>query len=134
MEVPEVEDISSDHYREILKKPFKRRVNEQFPIILTNAIYPTDIPNLSIQTKAQLYLETTYIQLGQKAYEQAFINFFKARSISESAKNPLVEFFFTILEAQIYQSSGRDSISLLTYHKAKGYFFINVRIDPNPIE
>lgn len=46
------EDLSSDHYKDILKKPVKQKVNSEFPVLLMEAIYPADIPNLPIHPKA----------------------------------------------------------------------------------
>ena len=35
-------------------------------------------------------------------------------------KTPSLEFYFELLEAQIYESAGKDSISLVHYNKTKG--------------
>ena len=51
-----MKEESTDHYSELMKKPKKMRVNNEFPIILTEAIYPNDIPNIYINQKAEIYL------------------------------------------------------------------------------
>lgn len=52
-----------------------------------DAVYPSDIPNLYLNPKSEIYLETTYIHLGERSYEKAFINYAKARSICEITKS-----------------------------------------------
>jgi hypothetical protein len=87
-----------------------------------DAVYPTDIPNLYLSPKCSMYLESAYIHLGERSYEKAFVSYIKARTICELQKSQLTEFFYTILEAQIYEAAARDGMALLNYHKAKCKF------------
>ena len=96
------------------------RINSEFPIILNEVFYPSDLKNqLFISSQAEIYLETSYIHLGEKLYEEAFAHYSKAKANNES-KSPLTEFYFNIHAAQIFESAGRDEVSLSFYHKAKG--------------
>lgn len=55
-----------------------------------DAVYPSDIPNLGLNSKCEIYLETAYIHLGERSYEKAFINYVKARTMCEATKNQTV--------------------------------------------
>ena len=50
----------------------------------------------------------------------------KAKQFTES-KSSITEFYYNIHVAQIFESAGRDELSLSFYHKAKGnsYFTQN---------
>lgn len=47
----------------------------------------------------------------------------KAKQFTES-KSSITEFYYNIHVAQIFESAGRDELSLSFYHKAKGNFII----------
>ena len=54
----------------LLKRPKKMRVNTEYPIILNEVFHPSDLKSqLFIGSKAELYLETSYIHLGERLYE-----------------------------------------------------------------
>lgn len=119
MEQKKVVENSANHFNEITKVYQKARINNEFPIILMDAVYPNDLGSLSLIESSQIYLETCYIHLGQRDYQKAFVNYVKARSLHENTKNQITEFFFAILEAQIYEAAAKDGMALLNYHKAK---------------
>jgi hypothetical protein len=88
-----------------------------------NIVYPDDVSNLHLSPKCEMYLETVYIHLGEHSYEKAFVNYAKARTVCESQRNQIADFYFDILEAQIYEAAARDGMALLNYHKAKGNLY-----------
>lgn len=47
----------------------------------------------------------------------------KAKQFTES-KSSITEFYYNIHVAQIFESAGRDELSLSFYHKAKGNLII----------
>ena len=88
--------------------------------MLNEVIYPSSLsPRPFISAKAELYLETSYIHIGERLYDDAFKCLEKAKQLIES-KTLSLDFYFLLHTAQIYDSAGRDECALLFYHKAKG--------------
>ena len=88
--------------------------------MLNEVIYPSSLsPRPFISAKAELYLETSYIHIGERLYDDAFKCLEKAKQLIDSNTLSL-DFYFLLHTAQIYDSAGRDEAALLFYHKAKG--------------
>ena len=86
----------------LIHRPKKLRMNIEFPIILNEVFYPSDLKDqLFISPKAEIYLETSYIHLGERMYEEAFTHFSKAKANTES-KSQITEFYYNIHAAQIF--------------------------------
>jgi tetratricopeptide (TPR) repeat protein len=112
----------------MIHRPKKLRINTEFPIILNEVFYPSDLNNqLFISAKAEVYLETSYIHLGERTYEEAYAHYSKAKANTES-KSPLTEFYYHLHAAQIFESAGRDEIALSFYHRAKCIIFNLFRV------
>jgi hypothetical protein len=57
--------VEESNIGKLLRRPKKIRVNTEYPIILNEVFYPSDLKSqLFISAKAELYLETSYIHLG----------------------------------------------------------------------
>ena len=98
--------------------------------MLNDVFYPSSInPRPYINPKAELYLETSYIHLGERLYDDAFKCLEKAKQLVDS-KTLTLEFYFMVHTAQIYDSAGRDEAALLFYHKAKGTPFLTQKCSP----
>jgi hypothetical protein len=107
----------------MIKRAKKMRINTEYPIILNEVFYPSNIKStLSIPSKAEVFLETSYIHLGERLYEEAFLTYTKAKNLSD-LKSISTEFFFYVHAAQIFESAGRDEIALSFYFKAKCTLF-----------
>jgi hypothetical protein len=116
-EVPKA--VEESNIERLIQRPKKIRLNNEFPIILNEVFYPSNLNNqLFISPKAEMYLETSYINLGERLYEDAFAHYTKAKANTDS-KSPVTEFFYHLHAAQIFESAGRDSVALSFYHKAK---------------
>jgi len=63
---PEInKNVEESDVRKLVRRPKKLRTNAEFPIILSEVFYPSDLKSqLLINSKAELYLETSYIHLG----------------------------------------------------------------------
>jgi hypothetical protein len=48
------------------------------------------------------------------------VNYVKARTVCETQRTQITDFYFDILEAQIYEAAARDGMALFNYYKAKG--------------
>lgn len=73
----------------IFNRKKKLRINTEYPVILSEVFYPysfSDQNAINLKEDQQIYIETTYIHLGERLYEEAYANFQKAQRLVKSKK------------------------------------------------
>lgn len=54
----------------MLQRQKKIRINNEYPILLNEVLYPSNLKSpLNLPSEAEIYLETSYIHLGERLYE-----------------------------------------------------------------